>query len=111
MRCCAKACLSRPPTRAWLAEKARDATDIPARFLGLQLTGGSTAIPDAYHKMRLAGAAARTALVLAASRRLGQPVSDLTAKHGAIQSLNGDRLSYVELAARRPRPICPNPLR
>ena len=98
-----------PTDQSWLAEKARDATDIPARFLGLQLTGGSTAIPDAYHKMRLAGAAARTALVLAASRRLGQPVSDLTAKHGAIQSLNGDRLSYVELAAEAASADMPEP--
>ncbi|MFZ1468229.1 MAG: molybdopterin cofactor-binding domain-containing protein [Paracoccaceae bacterium] len=87
-----------PFDQGWLAEAARDAMDIPARFLGLQLTGGSTAIPDAYEKMRIAGAVARQALILAASRRLGLPVQDLTAKAGAVHAPNGVQLSYIDLA-------------
>jgi isoquinoline 1-oxidoreductase beta subunit len=56
---------------SWMARTARDATDIPARLLGLQLTGGSTSIRDGFDRMRLAGATARAALVQAAARRLG----------------------------------------
>ena len=44
------------------AAKARNMTKIPAKLLAMQVTGGSTSTVDAYHKMRLAGAAARAAL-------------------------------------------------
>ena len=60
-----------PAEHPWVkqAETARKAMDIPAKFLGLQITGGSSSIPDAFDKMRLAGAAARAALVAAAAAR------------------------------------------
>ena len=56
-----------PIDESWLAGTMRDAMAIPGKFLGLQLTGGSSSIIDAYDKMRLAGAAARAALVQAAA--------------------------------------------
>ncbi|MEZ5797017.1 MAG: molybdopterin cofactor-binding domain-containing protein [Paracoccaceae bacterium] len=88
-----------PTDDGWLAETARDATDIPTRLLGLQLTGGSTSTPDAYDRMRLAGATARQALILAAARRLGLPADRLVARDGAIHAPDGTRLGYAELAA------------
>jgi isoquinoline 1-oxidoreductase subunit beta len=35
-----------PTDESWLAETARSAMAIPAKFLALQITGGSTSIPD-----------------------------------------------------------------
>ena len=88
-----------PTDESWMAETARDATDIPMRLLGVQITGGSTSTPDAYERMRMAGATARQALILAASRRLALPADQLVAKEGAIHAPDGTALSYVELAA------------
>lgn len=89
----------RPTDTGWLAETARDAMHVPARFLGLQLTGGSTSIPDGYDKMRAAGAVARAALVAAAARRTGVAESALTTAAGAVVLPDGTRLSYPFLAA------------
>ncbi|HSF65195.1 MAG TPA: molybdopterin cofactor-binding domain-containing protein [Paracoccaceae bacterium] len=89
----------RPTDTGWLAETAREAMHVPARFLGLQLTGGSTSIPDGYEKMRAAGAVARAALVAAAARRTGLAEGSLTTASGAVVLPDGTRLAYAELAA------------
>ena len=44
-----------PTDQSWIAETVRAAMDIPAKFLGFQITGGSSSIPDGFEKMRLAG--------------------------------------------------------
>lgn len=88
-----------PTDQGWLAETARDATDIPARFLGLQLTGGSTAIPDAFEKMRQAGAVARLALIRAAARRFSVPEDQLGTEAGAVIGAGLTRTPYADLAA------------
>lgn len=88
-----------PTDHGWLAETVRDATDIPARFLGLQLTGGSTSIPDAFEKMRAAGAVARVALVQAAAARLGVDAGALKSEAGAVIAPDGARIDYRDLAA------------
>ncbi|MDX1509258.1 MAG: molybdopterin cofactor-binding domain-containing protein, partial [Woeseiaceae bacterium] len=80
------------------AERMRGVTHIPAKFLAFQVTGGSTSIPDAYDKMRIAGAAAREVLLEAAAVRLGVDKSTLTAKRGAVVSAAGERIAYTELA-------------
>jgi len=72
--------------------------DIPAKFLALQVTGGSTAIPDAYHKMRAAGAVARVALVQAAARAWGVDAAGLRTRSGAVIGPDGAQRSYAELA-------------
>ncbi|MBP9183929.1 MAG: xanthine dehydrogenase family protein molybdopterin-binding subunit [Fuscovulum sp.] len=84
---------------SWMARTARDATDIPARLLGLQLTGGSTSIRDGFDRMRLAGATARAALVQAAARRLGVEPAALTTEAGAVIAPDGTRVDYRDLAA------------
>ena len=89
-----------PTDQSWLAETARDAMAIPAKFLGVQMTGGSTSIPDGFDKMRAAGAVARAALVAAASREWGIAASELTTENGFVLAPDGQRLSYLALAAR-----------
>ncbi|MFN4155621.1 MAG: molybdopterin cofactor-binding domain-containing protein [Paracoccaceae bacterium] len=87
-----------PTDESWLAETARHAMAIPAKFLALQITGGSTSTPDAYEKMRAAGAVARVALIQAAARRLGVAEATLTTKDGAVIAADGTRIPYTELA-------------
>lgn len=87
-----------PTDDSWLAGTARKAMDIPAKFLGLQITGGSSSIPDAFDKMRLAGAAARAALVQAAATRLNLPADTLRTEAGAVIAPDGTRLTYTDLA-------------
>lgn len=87
-----------PTDDSWLAGTARKAMDIPAKFLGLQATGGSSSIPDAFDKMRLAGAAARAALAQAAAIRLNLPADTLRTEAGAVIAPDGTRLTYTDLA-------------
>ena len=88
-----------PIDEGWLAETMRDAMIVPGKLLGLQLTGGSSSIIDAFDKMRLAGAAARAALVQAAAARQGVAAATLKTQGGAVVAADGTRLAYTELAA------------
>ncbi|RUS58982.1 xanthine dehydrogenase family protein molybdopterin-binding subunit [Pseudorhodobacter sp. E13] len=87
-----------PTDESWLAETARGAMHIPARFLGLQITGGSSSTPDAFDKMRAAGAVARVALVQAAARREGLDAAMLKTASGAVVLPDGRKIPYAELA-------------
>ncbi|MGC9420836.1 MAG: molybdopterin cofactor-binding domain-containing protein, partial [Rhodovulum sp.] len=82
----------------WLAETARDAGAMVAKAMGLQITGGSSTVPDAFDRLRRAGATARAMLVTAAARRLGVAESALRTEDGVVIAPDGTRLSYVELA-------------
>ncbi|MDZ7859011.1 xanthine dehydrogenase family protein molybdopterin-binding subunit [Sphaerotilus sp.] len=92
------------------AEAMRGTMGVLAKFIGLQGTGGSSSLPDAFDKMRLAGAAARFALVAAAAQRLGVPASALKTASGAVVAPDGRRLSYPELAADAARVDLPDAL-
>ena len=87
-----------PTDDGWIATGARRFMDVPARFIGMQITGGSSSIPDAWHKMRLAGAAARSVLVQAAAQRWSMPASALRTEAGTVIAGDGRRLAYPELA-------------
>ena len=87
-----------PTDASWLAETLRGAMHVPAKFLGFQITGGSSSTPDAYNKMRAAGAMARVALVNAAARRLGVDASTLKTEGGAVIAPDGTSLTYIDLA-------------
>ncbi|NBZ89931.1 xanthine dehydrogenase family protein molybdopterin-binding subunit [Stagnihabitans tardus] len=87
-----------PIDESWLASTVRDAMHVPGKFLGLQITGGSSSVIDAFDKMRLAGAAARAALVQAASGRLGVAAAELKTESGAVIAPDGTRLTYADLA-------------
>lgn len=80
-----------------LARNARKFMAVPAKFLAMQMTGGSSSVPDAYYKMRLAGATAKAALVAAAAQKLNVDASTLSTENGFV--INGShKLSYQELA-------------
>jgi len=66
--------------------------------LPMMATGGSSAIPDVYDKLRMAGATARETLKLAASQQSGVAVSDLTTEQGAVILPDGTKLAYTDLA-------------
>ena len=76
--------------------------------LGVQGTGGSTSLRDAWDPMRQAGAAARAMLLAAAAERLGQPAASLRVERGIVEHpASGRRATFGELAsdaARQPIP-------
>lgn len=81
------------------ARSTREVLGIASKFLGIQITGGSSSMADGYVKMREAGAAARMVLIEAAARRWGVPASGLKAADGEVLNpANGLRLTYRELA-------------
>ena len=82
------------PVSGWSAVLAQAAPKIMA----LQVTGGSTSTIDAFDKMRYAGAAARIALMRAASERLGVGLDQLKTEPGFVLAPDGTRLAYTELA-------------
>ncbi|MEC7288883.1 MAG: molybdopterin cofactor-binding domain-containing protein, partial [Pseudomonadota bacterium] len=71
--------------------------------LPMMATGGSSAIPDTYEKLRQAGATARETLKLAASKESGVPVNQLKTARGAVILPDGTALAYTALADRASR--------
>ena len=67
-------------------------------LLGAQITGGSTAIRDAWEKLRIGGAQVRTMLVQAAANKWGVAASSLTAENGVVSG-GGKSATYGELAS------------
>lgn len=81
------------------AEAARAEALESLRKSGLQMTGGSSTIPDTYEKLRKAGAVARETLKAAAAKRSGVAVADIRTQSGHVILPNGEKIAYVELAA------------
>ncbi len=69
-------------------------------LLGGQLTGGSTAVRDAWEKLRKAGASARMMLVAAAAEQWGADPSQCKAMSGSITGPGGKRVNYGQVAAK-----------
>ena len=82
------------------AERARRMTHVPAKYLGMQATGGSTSTVDAFVKMRKAGAAARRVMLRAAALELGVDETGLATQNGAVVAPDGRRLAYTALVER-----------
>ncbi|QDF36933.1 molybdopterin cofactor-binding domain-containing protein [Bradyrhizobium symbiodeficiens] len=81
------------------AEAGRAAALEGLRKSGLQMTGGSSTIPDTYEKLRKAGAIARETLKAAAAKRSGVAVADIRTQSGHVILPDGKKIPYVELAA------------
>jgi isoquinoline 1-oxidoreductase subunit beta len=81
-----------------IARNARVLGDVVAKFMGVQVTGGSSTVADAYEKMRVAGAMAREVLLLAAAKQTGIAKNDLRTRNGAVITPDGRLLSYASLA-------------
>lgn len=81
------------------AETIRDFLSIPAKLLQLQMTGGSSTVPDMYVRLRTAGAVARETLKEAAAQKKGFSRNDLKTEDGHVILPDGERIAYTELAA------------
>ncbi|KKL10597.1 hypothetical protein LCGC14_2554220, partial [marine sediment metagenome] len=82
-----------------LARTGRGASDVAGKLLGLQLTGGSSTVPDMYDRLRMAGAVARETLLAAAVAQTGLDRDQLKTEAGAVVLPDGMRLAYQDLAA------------
>ncbi|MEO7055698.1 MAG: molybdopterin cofactor-binding domain-containing protein, partial [Caldimonas sp.] len=69
-----------------------------ARELGINATGGSSSVVDAWDVIRLAAATARARLVGAASLAWKQPASELSVREGLVSHPSGASSHYGELA-------------
>jgi isoquinoline 1-oxidoreductase subunit beta len=68
---------------------------------GVQMTGGSTSMAEAWDEMRRAGATARAMLVEAAAREWGVPASEITVDGGVVShSGSGRRATFGDLASK-----------
>lgn len=83
---------------SFMAESVRTVMDALMKFLGMQITGGSTTAPDGYEKLRMAGAVARETLKKAASQQSGHPVSSLKTEKGQVILPDGSAIAYTALA-------------
>ncbi|MDB2369062.1 molybdopterin-dependent oxidoreductase [Octadecabacter sp.] len=88
------------PTDDGLAATAvRTVMDAAIKIMGVQVTGGSTTVPDGWNKLRVAGAVARETLKAAAEAETGVPASDMRTRRGAVILPDGSELAYTALAA------------
>jgi len=69
-----------------------------ARELGINVTGGSSSVVDAWEVLRLAAATARAQLLGAASLAWKQPAHELMVKDGVVSHSSGASAHYGELA-------------
>jgi isoquinoline 1-oxidoreductase beta subunit len=69
-----------------------------ARELGINATGGSSSVADAWGSVRLAAASARASMLGAASLQWKLPLSELTVQEGVVLHPSGKRGTYGELA-------------
>lgn len=82
-----------------MAESARAFMSVPAKLLSIQMTGGSSTVPDMFDRLRTAGAVARETLKEAASIKTGVARSELTTENGHVVLPDGTQISYSELAS------------
>jgi isoquinoline 1-oxidoreductase beta subunit len=80
-------------------------------MMGVQGTGGSSAISNSWDQLRTAGAAARAMFVQAAAAKLSAPAAELSVKDGVVShARSGRSASFAELlpaAARQKPPQAP----
>lgn len=69
------------------------------KVMGLQITGGSTSVPDQFEKLRLAGASARQTIKAVVAEREGVAVADLSTASGNVILPDGQKIPYTSLAA------------
>jgi isoquinoline 1-oxidoreductase beta subunit len=87
-----------PGHQTQLAKGAGWITAKLARELGINATGGSSTVADAWEPLRLAAATARAQLLGAASLRWKLPLEDLSVRDGVISHASGLSGHYGEFA-------------
>ena len=84
---------------SWIAEFNRLSQYKVGRVLGLQLTGGSSSVRDAWEPMRQAGATARAMLVAAAAQKFGVAASECEVARSIVtHRASNASASFGELA-------------
>ena len=89
-------------------EAAPAGNDYINTALGVQVTGGSTSVREAYDKLRKAGAEARTRLIAAAAAHWTLDPATLRTDNGRVINADGAELTYGQLAtdaAALPAPV------
>lgn len=84
---------------SFMANTGRGAAGVMGKLLGVQLTGGSSTVADAFDKLRVAGAVARQMLLAAAAQQTGVAVAQLKTADGHVLMPDGKRIPYTALAA------------
>ncbi|MGB5133064.1 MAG: xanthine dehydrogenase family protein molybdopterin-binding subunit [Steroidobacteraceae bacterium] len=77
------------------------------QMIGVQITGGSTSVRDAWTRLRQAGATARVMLIQAAAAEWGVDASRCRVEGGRVLNADGDALTYgavAEAASKLPVP-------
>lgn len=88
-----------PGHESTLFRGARWMTTKLARELGINVTGGSASVADAWGPLRWAAATARARLLGAASLRWKLPVAELEVRDGEVSHASGPKAPFGELAA------------
>lgn len=83
----------------FMARTGRGAAEVMGKLMGMQLTGGSSTVADAFDKLRVAGAVARQMLLAAAAQQTGIAVAQLKTADGHVLTPDGKRIPYTALAA------------
>ncbi|WP_298802558.1 molybdopterin cofactor-binding domain-containing protein [uncultured Lentibacter sp.] len=86
------------PQEGFMREAVTGVLGSVMKFAGMQITGGSTTVPDGFVKLRAAGASARETLKLAAAGRLGVAVEHLRTEAGRVIAPDGRAIGYEDLA-------------
>ncbi len=71
-----------------------------ALFGGIQGTGGSSSVAEAFTQMRQAGATARALLVAAAAATWNVPAAEVTVENGVVKHKGGKSARFGELVAK-----------
>jgi isoquinoline 1-oxidoreductase beta subunit len=87
------------PAAGMMQDMAEGAVNSVMKVMGLQITGGSTSVPDQFEKLRLAGASARETIKAVVAEREGVAVTDLTTATGNVILPDGQKIPYTSLAA------------
>lgn len=87
------------PADGVMRDMAEGAVNSVMKVIGLQITGGSTTVPDQFEKLRLAGASARETIKALVAEREGVAVTDLTTASGNVILPDGQKIPYTSLAA------------
>lgn len=83
---------------AVLEEGAPGLGEIIGKLMGMQITGGSSTVPDMFDRLREAGAVARETLKFVVATKYQVDVSQLKTEDGHVILPSGQRISYTEIA-------------
>ncbi len=85
---------------SFVAEMTRDIQGVVAKFLAMQVTGGSSSTIDAFDRMRTSGAAARAMLIAAAADKWQVAAASLKTENGKVlDPALGRSIAYGDLVA------------